>query len=198
MLLASPSCVWCSPFCLCGGPVEWRGGCVCCVVPLVSCCPRSLHGVPCLCVRCHSIVGLVPCLCDRVVSFWNSGDGLCWVEGRVVPAVHCQLFVCCVLCVVCCGMAVGERVCGLVACPLSSSSSSSSFCVGVRGSARAAMRARTLSPNTIASPLLCSLLVFSSLLFSPPFFTIRLSCCCGMAVCDSPCVGVPSWHDCYG
>lgn len=36
------------------------------------------------CVLCHSIVGLVLCLCDRVASLWNSGDGLCWVEGRVV------------------------------------------------------------------------------------------------------------------
>ena len=36
-----------------------------------------------VCVRCHSIVGLGSCLCDRVVSLWNSGDGLCWVEGRV-------------------------------------------------------------------------------------------------------------------
>ena len=62
------------------------------------------------------------------------------------------------------------------------------LCVGVRGSARAARRARTLSPNTI---------VFSSL-YSPPFFIIRLSCYCGMAAGDSPCVGVLCWHDCDG
>lgn len=68
-----------------------------------------------LCVLCHSIVGLGLRLCDRVVLLWNSGDGLCWIEERVVSTVHCQLFM-----------------------------------------------------------------------------------CCGMAVCDSPCVGVPSWHDCYG
>lgn len=41
------------------------------------------------------VLGL--CLCDRVVSLWNSGGGLCRVEGRVVPAVYCQLFMCCVV-----------------------------------------------------------------------------------------------------
>ena len=75
-------------------------------------------------------------------------------------------------------------------------SSSSSLCVGVRGSARAAMRARTLSPNTIASPLAAASLLFSSLF--PAFlclsFTSRLSVF-GMAVGDSPCVAVLCWHD---
>ena len=50
-------------------------------------CPSSLVSFPflfCLCVCCHGIVGLVLCLCDRVVSLWNSGGGLCWVEGRAV------------------------------------------------------------------------------------------------------------------
>lgn len=42
-----------------------------------------------LCVCCHSIVGLGLCLCDMVVSLWNGGDGLCWVEGRVVCGVWC-------------------------------------------------------------------------------------------------------------
>lgn len=74
-------------------------------------------------------------------------------------------------CVVGCGMAGG-----LVAC-LSSLQPSSSFSlaslsllsvfVGVRGSARAALRARTLSPNTIASSAHCS----SSLLSAPLFFS---------------------------
>ena len=67
--------------------------------------------------------------------------------------------------------------------------------VGVRGSARAAQRARTLSPNTIVFLLLCSFLSVPrlfSLLFVP-----RLSAF-GMAVCDSPCVGVLCWHDGYG
>ena len=40
---------------------------------------------------------------------------------------------------------------------------------------------------------LLSLLFSSSLLSSCPAFL-----CVGMAVGDSPCVGVPSWHDCYG
>lgn len=50
---------------------------------------------------------LVWCLCDRVVSLWNSGDGLCWAEGRVVSTVCTSPMLCCVsCCVVCCGMAV--------------------------------------------------------------------------------------------
>ena len=56
---------------------------------------------------------------------------------------------------------------------LLSLSSSSPLCVGVRGSARAAMRARTLSPNTIAFLLLFALSLLSCLLFSAP----RLSSC---------------------
>nr|DAM57422.1 MAG TPA: hypothetical protein [Caudoviricetes sp.] len=40
--------------------------------------------------------------------------------------------------------------------------------------------------------LLCSLL-FAPRLSSRPAFPFV-----GMAVCDSPCVGVPSWHDCDG
>lgn len=170
-------------------------------LPLLSSRPPILLSTAC--VLCHSIVGLVLCFCDRVVSLWNSGDGLCWVEGCVVCGVRCQLLLCCVYCLVvlCCGLWVVEwrwGVCGLVACLLLS------LCVGVRGSARAAMRARTLSPNTIASPLLFALssLLFSSSLLaflrSSPFFVPRLSCYCGMAVCDSPCVGVLCWHDCDG
>ena len=144
---------------------------------------------------------------------WNSGDGLCWVEGRVycllstvytssvlwcasqwcvVVMAECGDSACLVLshCVVGCGMAVvGVRVCGLVAClPLP-------FLVGgVRGSARAALRARTLSPNTIASPVVCFALVFSRLLF-PRFSSPSVFPIVGMAVCDSPCVGVLCWHD---
>ena len=69
------------------------------------------------------------------------------------------------------------------------------LCVGVRGSARAALRARTLSPNTIVFFVVClsSLLFSSHLAFPLPAFLSF-----GMAVCDSPCVGVPSWHDGYG
>lgn len=60
------------------------------------------------------------------------------------------------------------------------------FCVGVRGSARAALRARTLSPNTM-----CSL--FSAPRFSSrPVFLLLGNGGGG----DSPCVGVLCWHDC--
>ena len=62
--------------------------------------------------------------------------------------------------------------CGLVA--LSSLSSSFLFVVGVRGGARAALRARTLSPNTIVFPVV---LVLSSFLPLP-----ALSFVVGMAV----------------
>jgi len=59
---------------------------------------------------------------------------------------------------------------GLVVCSLSSSSSLSfPLCVGVRGSARAALRARTLSPNTIVFPVVFSSL-FTSRLSSLPVF----------------------------
>lgn len=71
----------------------------------------------------------------------------------------------------------------------SSPSSSSSSCVGVRGSARAALRARTLSPNTIVFPLLsCLLLCFPS--FCAPSFCVRN----GGGAC-LPCVGVFGGHD---
>lgn len=127
-------------FVVCGG-VRW-----CAVGEL---CPVLLC---CLCVRCHSIVGLGVRLCDGVVLLWNSGDGLCWVEGRwcdgrVVLVVCLPLFFVFLF---------------LFFFLL--------FAVGVRGSARAAMRARTLSPNTIASLLLCSLFLFPFFLCAPPFF----------------------------
>ena len=88
-----------------------------CVVLASSCIASSLS-LPTVRVLCHSIVGLGLCLCDRVVSLWNSGDGLCGVEGCVVSTVHCQLL-CVVVCVLCCGLwngGVCVWVCGLVAC----------------------------------------------------------------------------------
>ena len=107
----------------------------------------------------------------------------------------CLVLSCLVLsyCVVGCGMA-GCVVSSLVFSLLSVFPLSFPLVGGVRGSARAALRARTLSPNTIASLLLLAL----SSLCPPLFFIIRLSCYCGMAVCDSPCVGVLCWHDCDG
>lgn len=72
------------------------------------------------------------------------------------------------------------------------------LCVGVRGSARAALRARTLSPNTIVSPLLLALSSLLFLLCSSSFFMPRLSvfgmavgvhhvsvCCVGMTATGS-------------
>ena len=181
-----PSVCWRPPCRLPCGPIEWRGV-VCAVMPCIRIGPAPcivllplvLPTPPSFCVCCHSIVGLGLCLCDRVMLLRNGGGGLCWVEGRVVPAVHCQLLcvvmcvsVWCVRCLVvlCCGLwnggGVGEsvRVCGLVAClPFLF------LVVGVRGSARAALRARTLSPNTIVSLLLCSP--------PPSSFCPRLSSC---------------------
>nr|DAE80138.1 MAG TPA: hypothetical protein [Caudoviricetes sp.] len=73
----------------------------------------------------------------------------------------------------------------------------SSSCVGVRGSARAALRARTLAPNTIAFSLVVCCVFFSLLLPAfppPPVFPVI-----GMADGEgSPCVGVLCWHDCDG
>nr|DAW10541.1 MAG TPA: hypothetical protein [Caudoviricetes sp.] len=113
------------------------------------------------CVHGYSIVDLVVCLCVRAVSLWDGGDGLCWAEGRGVLGVWCLVLVHCLL---------------FSPLPLL-------FCVGVRGSARAALRARTLSPNTIVSFLLSCSLVFSSLFHSPSFFrALRLSPVAGMAV----------------
>ena len=67
------------------------------------------------------------------------------------------------------------------------------LCVGVRGSARAAQRARTLSPNTIVFPLL---LASPSLLPSLPFFiTSPFLLLWNGGRCDSPCVTVLCWHD---
>lgn len=108
-------------------PVFESGPALCIVLlPLVL-------STPPFCVLCHGIVGLVLCLCNRVVSSWNSGGGLCWVEGRVVRGLW-FIFL--------------SRFPLPLPLPL---------CVGVRGSARAAMRARTLSPNTNASLLLFAL-----------------------------------------
>ena len=194
MLLASPSVCWRPPCRLPCGPIEWRGA----VCAVMSClwigygtlhCPTPFRIVRppfSLCVCCHSIVGLGLCLCDRVVSLWNNGDDLCGAEGRVVSTVHCQLFMCvacvsgwcaCCLVVVCCGLWNGG---GLVACLplLSVFLFLFLFVGGVRGSARAAMRARTLSPNTIVFS--CCLLVLSSPLLAflhyPPFLLSEWRC----------------------
>ena len=189
------------------GPVEWRWG-VCVLSPvfglgpplhivlvsLVLSCPSCIaspflsSSLPLSTVRvlCHSIVGLVLCFCDRVVSLWNSGDGLCGVEGRVVFTVRCRLFMCCgvcfsVVCVVllCCvvewrgvvGGCEGVRVCGLVVC-LSLSVFPSSLLL-VFGVVRAQLCEHARYPRTPSYPLI----VLSSLVSPIPrlSFAPRLS-----------------------
>lgn len=176
MLLSLPSACWCPPF-VCVVAVL-NGGGVCCGVPRV----RIGYGILCCLaplVLPHPIVGLGACLCDRVVSLWNGGDGLC--AGRNGGDVYCLLLIRCVLWVV-----EWRCVCGLV---LSSLLFLSLLCVGVRGSARAALRARTLSPNTIVFPC--------CLVFSFVSFVSRFSSAC-LEWRGSPCVGVFGGHDGYG
>ena len=120
-----------------------------CVLLLVSSSSRLVFAVIALLV-------LVVCLCDRVVSLRDGGDGLCWG-----------------------GKAVGGGRCVSVRLPLLVFPFFFLFlflfCVGVRGSARAAQRARTFSPNTIVLSVLLLSSLFSS---SRPAF-LRV----GMAVC---------------
>lgn len=132
--------------------------------------PHSLH-----CVRCYSIVGLVSCLCDRVVSLWNSGGGL--RGGCDGGACHVVSYCVALLTV------EWRGVCGLVARLLFLFSLL--LCRGVRGSARAALRARTLSPNTIVFSRLLAV-VFSSLSLAafsrcPPFFVFGIAV--GVTMC---------------
>ena len=145
-----------------------------------------------LCVRRHSIVGLGLCICGIVVVVCVGWKGVwCVVCGvlHIIRVVACISAVCvmavrddsaCLVlshCVVGCGMAVcdgGVRVCGLVAC-----FSLLLLRVGVRGSARAALRARTLSPNTTASLFLLA----SPSLPLPAFLLLSSFLVFGMAVC---------------
>ena len=105
-------------------------------------------------VCCVFVTGLCHCGIAVVICAGRKGA---WC---VVCGVHCQLFMRCAALWV-----VEWRWCEDVwSRRLSSSSLCLPLCVGVRGSARAAQRARTLSPNTIVFP--CCLPVFSSLLFA--------------------------------
>ena len=52
----SPVCVLASPFCLCGGPVEWRGVVCCCVVPVSRVIPVLFAVFPVF------GLGLAPCI----------------------------------------------------------------------------------------------------------------------------------------
>ena len=110
--------------------------------------PRPLLLCPTLhCARCHSIVGSGWCLCGRFVSLWNGGEGLCvcWNSGGGVVRV---VFLPCFF------------LFSLPLLPLLP------LRVGVRGSARAALRARTLSPNTAVFSLVALSLPLASRLSS--------------------------------
>ena len=155
-MLTLPSACWCPPL-VCMVVLLNGGSGVRCDAPYsdwvwhlaLPCSPLLCPALRC--VRCHSIVDLVWCLCGRVVSLWNRGDGLCWGRRARVGGERSVLFL----------------------------SSSLPLVVGVRGSARAALRARTLSPNTIASFLLSLPLLF----YSPLFFALLSFFVFGMAVC---------------
>ena len=70
--------------------------------------PRFPLLLPTVCVLCHGIVGLGLCFCDRVVSLWNSGDGLCWGEGvwYLLSTYHPCVVCVSVWCVFQCGVRV--------------------------------------------------------------------------------------------
>ena len=180
----SPVCVLVSPLSFACGLIEWREG-ACCAVPCLVLSPS------------FSIVSPVFVLdpAPRIVQSSLRRIPLC----RAVRFFF-VLLCCCVVC--------GERNGGGVRGVRSRRLFSSSIIlllplppplplrVGVRGSARAALRARTLSPNTIAS-LLLSRLLFSSLallafLRAPSFLLLE------WRRGDSPCVAVLCWHDCDG
>ena len=125
---------------------------------------------------------------------WDSGDGLWDGDGvYCLHAIHVVVAVRVLSCLVVLSCVLRNGG-GVLWCVVSLlvfsvfSVFSFLFCRGVRGSARAALRARTLSPNTVvfSFPIACSfssffssffLLSFASSLFLPLFF-----CVFGMAV----------------
>lgn len=131
LCVVSLFCVLASPFCLRGGPVEWRGVAVC-VVPvfglgpplhivssLLYCLSSPLPPSSTVCVLCRSIVGLVLCLCGRVVLLWNSGGGCVVREGvggllftvnSLCVVVCVSVWCVCCLVVMCCGLWNGGGV----------------------------------------------------------------------------------------
>ena len=170
----------------------------------VACCPCHLHSVPCLRIRSgtrivrsslalHSLVSCCPLsLCVAVL--------LCCV-GKTGGWCVFQCDVCVVL--LCCLVEWrwgAEGVCGLFVClPLLSVFPSLlplSLLLLVFGVVRAQPCEHARYPRTpLRLPLLFA---FSSLLFSsaprlssPSAFSSAV----GMAVGDSPCVGVLCWHD---
>ena len=177
MLLSSPSACWCPPsVCV---VVVLNGGVRCVLSPVFG------LGSP-----LHVVLFFFCLVCCCVCCGWGSAGVcgvVCGLEWRwcLLPILVCVVVCISVWCVLSCGMAVGG-VCG--SCCLSCFVSSLFFlllflCAGVRGSARAALRARTLSPNTTVFPCCVLCLVLSSPLpRSPPFFNSLPFFCCRMAV----------------
>lgn len=133
--------------------------CVCCfalwcVVCGVSQCVLSIVG----CCGVCTVVWCVVWCCTVEVRWWGSGGASVWEECSLpcLPCLRCLLAF-------------------LLSLPLSFSS----FVGGVRGSARAALRARTLSPNTTVF----FFLPVSSFLLLPVFFLHPSFLVFGMAVC---------------
>ena len=127
---------------------------------------------------CGVMASTVYCLLSTVYA------SLCCVGSACLIVLGCGIAGCGV------GVMFSVLLSSSLPCLSSLSSLSSSslfFAVGVRGSARAALRARTLSPNTIVFLLfLLSLFVFaprlSSVLCSSSFSHAPLFCVFGIAV----------------
>ena len=195
---------------VCGGGWHVGEGRQCWGRAAVLLTPRRMSVSPsaCWCPHCRLPCGPIE---------WRGG-GCCDGRLRIGRYLRCPApsrivqspFSLCASCQRHCWFRIVSFVTGLCHCGMAGGRLSfSSLClplllgVGVRGSARAALRARTLSPNTIVSSACCS----SSLLFSlfvprlssrlPVFFAPRFSSV-GMAVDDSPRVTVLCWHDCDG
>ena len=219
MLLASPSCVRCPPSVYVVVLLNGGGGGLCVVPCSNRVFPFILFSPPLVLsslisslllstvrVLCHSIVGLVPCLCDGVVSLRNSGDDCAGRKGvrRLLSTVDSscvvvRVSVWCVCClvVVCCGLWNGG-VCGcvvsLLVFPFSLSSHS---CLVVFGVVRAQLCEHARYPRTplCSLVLLCSSSFSSLLAFlrAPPFLLLEwrwvihhvLVCCVGMTATGS-------------
>lgn len=180
--------------------------------PLPSCYPASLLSCVAMFVAGWGsvvVVELCPAILFRLVFsvtallIWGGVfcGGLCHCGMAVMVYVgaeerRCLLSAVNSSCVAGCGIAGCEGVHGLVClvlllsclcllCPLSSPLFF--FVIGVRGSARAALRARTLSPNTIvfSLPIVCPLVSFLSSSFFIPRFSSVSEWRCVPTMCRS-------------
>lgn len=164
----SPLCLFCFPLCCVWCLLSYSAAVWWCVLPTHV-----------LCVVCLGVCYLL------WYAHCRSAVWCCIVEVRCVVlqwgvvcggSAHCVLscFV-----VSCCGLWNGGVcvVCGVCSVLLASLplSSLSCLCVGVRGSARAALRARTLSPNTTVSFL--SLVSLPLFLSAPRLSSVSVCVC---------------------